>query len=310
MNPFAWQDRLERLGLHGSRIGFGSAPIGGLYGPVPEETALDTARAAFAAGIRVFDTAPGYSLGLSETRLGLALRGLPRDELLLESKVGRVLEQGRLRFDFSERGLEASLESSLERLGAQSLDVALLHDPDDFEDAALKTAFPTLLRWREQGLVRAIGVGMNQWAMPLRFLERVDLDVIMLAGRYTLLEQGGWPLLQACAERGVAVFAAGVFNSGILAGGPTKYDYGDPPAWVKVKLRALRAAAVTHETPLAAAAIQFVLAHPAVACAVLGASHPDEVRANERSASWPIPPEFWRSLVLAGLLPDFVPTPA
>ena len=310
--PTTTNKRLERLGLSVSRIGFGSAPIGDLYGLVPEETALETIRAALDGGVTLIDTAPAYSLGLCESRIGMALSGVPRERFVLESKVGRIMTERGLRFDLTRDGLERSLDQSLTRLGVTHLDIVLLHDPDDLEPEACETALPTLLGWRERGLVRAVGVGMNQWQMPLRFLEHFDLDVVMVAGRYTLLEQGGLALLDTCQFRDVAVFAAGVFNTGILASGAktdAKFNYADAPTDVLVRVARLEAICARHGVSLAAAAIQFVLAHTAVKSAVLGASHPDEVRANLESSRMSISPEFWGELSACELLPEHVPTP-
>jgi D-threo-aldose 1-dehydrogenase len=303
--------RLERLGLNISPIGFGSAPIGGLYESIPEATARAAIRAALQGGINLFDTAPSYSLGFSEQRLGAALKNVPRESYVLESKVGRLLEDGGLKFDLTPSGLERSLESSLKRLGVSRLEIVLLHDPDDHEITACETALPSLLEWRDQGLVRAIGMGMNQWQMPLRLLEQFDLDIIMVAGRYTLLEQAALPLLDACAERDVAVFAAGVFNSGILASGAipgAKHNYATASPEIMARVQRLEMVCAGHGVTLNAAAVQFVLAHPAVVSAVLGMSTELEVHDNLTALQAHIPQAFWQELQDIGWWSnDFIP---
>ena len=226
------------------RHGFGAAPIGGLFEAVSDEQARATVDAAWSHGVRLFDTAPHYGVGLSERRLGAALAD--RKGYVLSTKVGRLLvpsaSGGRdgqgfdvpaafeRVWDFSGDGVRRSLEESLARLGLDRVDIALIHDPDAHADQAISEAYPALAELRSQGVIGAIGVGMNQWQVPLRFVQETDIDVVMLAGRYTLIDQSGLPLLDACADRGVRVLAAGVFDSGLLAtstpGGT--YNYGRP----------------------------------------------------------------------------------
>ncbi|MGN9785737.1 aldo/keto reductase [Nonomuraea sp. ZG12] len=300
------------------RHGLGTAPIGGLFRAVTDEQARATIDVAWEGGVRLFDTAPHYGLGLSERRLGAALAG--RSGYVLSTKVGRLLvpssrggrdDEGfdvpatyERVWDFSRDGVRRSLEESLERLGLPQVDLVLIHDPDAHVDQAIAEAYPALAELRAQGVVKAIGVGMNQWQAPLRFVQETDIDVVMLAGRYTLLDQSGLPLLAACAERGVRVLAAGVFNSGLLATPEPSgtFDYAPaPPALVE---RARRVAAICerHGVRLPQAAMAFPLRHPAVAAVVLGARTPEEIRTNFALRRRPVPDVLWRDLRAEGLL--------
>ncbi len=223
-----------------SRLGLGTAPLGNLYAEVSEEDAAATVADAWAAGIRVFDTAPLYGHGLAERRLGAALSAHPRGDFVLSTKVGRLLVPGTPdgadgfkvshgqvpRFDFSADGVRRSLEESLGRLGLDRIDVALIHDPDNHLEQAIAEAAPALAALRDDGVVTAIGFGMNYVAPLKEAVERCDLDVILVAGRYTLLDQAALHsgLLAACAERGVGVIAGGVFNSGVLAVADSRRD--------------------------------------------------------------------------------------
>jgi len=300
-----------------SQLGFGSAPIAHLYGNVPLDQALVTVHTALERGVTLLDTAPWYGLGEAERRLGLALRGVPRGRYTLSTKVGRVLEDGGARFDFSRDGVLRSLEGSLERLQTDRLDIVHLHDPDDFERQALEEALPTLLELRGQGVIGAVGAGMNQVAMLERFAQYAGaqhggFDVFMLAGRYTLLEQGGLDLLNLCAERGIVVLLGGVFNSGILATGAVpgaKYNYQDAPPELLERVRRLEGVCREFGVSLAAAALHFPLAHPAVASIVVGAASSAELEANLRNLQVPPSLEFWTALRDRGLLSLEVPVP-
>ena len=237
--------RLGRRGPEVTRLGLGGAPLGNMFTTVADDDAQATVDAAWDAGIRYFDTAPFYGHGLAEQRLGAALAGRPRDEYVISTKVGRVLVPSTgadtsifkiepdlaAVFDYSRDGVLRSFEASLARLGLDRVDVVLVHDPDSHEDDALAGAFPALLALRDQGVVGAIGAGMNQSAMLQRFVERVDLDCVLLAGRYTLLDRSGAELLDRCAERSVGVIIGGVFNSGVLAqpDPSATYDYWPAP---------------------------------------------------------------------------------
>jgi D-threo-aldose 1-dehydrogenase len=289
-------------------LGLGCAPLGNLFRAVSDEAASATVEAAWTAGIRYFDTAPLYGHGRSERRLGRALRGLPRGEVVVSTQVGRLLrpptgeptetifaDAGDLepQTDFSADGVRRSLEESLERLGLDRVDVVFVHDPDDHERAALDGAFPALCELRDRGVVRAVGAGMNQTAMLERFVERVDLDCVLLAGRYTLLDRSGAErLLPLCEQRGVGVVLGGVFNSGVLADpspGAT-YDYAaaDPSVLRRAQRMAHRCDA--HGVALPAAALRFAMSHPAVSTVVVGARHPEEITADVAWASAAIPP--------------------
>jgi D-threo-aldose 1-dehydrogenase len=287
---------LGRRGVEVTRLGLGGAPLGNMFTPLDEATADATVVAAWEAGIRCFDTAPFYGHGLSEERLGRVLRAYPRDEFVLSSKVGRLLvpddgfDPGIFRvprglaprFDYSGDGVRRSIDESLARLGVDRLDVVLVHDPDDHEREALDGAFPALLELRDQGVVRAVGAGMNQHAMLDRFVARVALDCVLLAGRYTLLDRSGAALLDRCAARGVGVLLGGVFNSGVLVADAeaATFDYEPAPDPILERTARLRAACARHGVALPAAAVDFALRHPAVTAAVGGARAPDEIRAD------------------------------
>ena len=309
---------LGRRGPQVSRIGLGCAPIGNLYDTVDEADAAATVDAAWQAGVRFFDTAPLYGHGLSERRLGRALAGRPRDEYVLCSKVGRLLRptSGKVDsifalpdddttramapvFDLSADGILRSIDESLTRLGTDHLDVALLHDPDDYEDQALAEALPTLVRLREEGVVSAVGVGMNQWEMLDRFVQRVDLDLVLVAGRATLLDRSGTEvLLPRCLDAGVGVVVGGVFNSGVLADpGPTAtYDYGAVPKAVADRVDQLITVCTRARVPLAAAALQWVLRQEAVSCVLVGARSAAEVETDVEWATTAVPEELWDEL--------------
>ncbi|MFC5821851.1 aldo/keto reductase [Nonomuraea harbinensis] len=300
------------------RVGLGAAPIGNLFSAVTDEQARATVDAAWESGVRLFDTAPHYGLGLSERRLGAALRD--RSGYVLSTKVGRLLvpsssvrrdTQGfdvpgdvERVWDFSRDGVLRSLEESLERLGLPGVDLALIHDPDDHLDQALSEAYPALAELRDQGVIKAVGVGMNQWRAPLRFVRETDIDVVMLAGRYTLLDQSGLPLLDACASRGVRVLAAGVFNSGLLATPEPSgtYDYHPAPPELVDRARRIASVCAAHGVTLPRAAMAFPLLHPATAAIVLGARSPGEVKTNAASMEQPVPGALWSELRAEGLL--------
>ncbi|MDX8032687.1 aldo/keto reductase [Lentzea sp. BCCO 10_0856] len=315
-----------------SRLGLGTSPLGNLFTEVTDDEARAVVDAAWEAGVRIFDTAPHYGLGLAERRLGAALKDRPRDEFVLSTKVGRLLVPdpdgaGRLDddgfavpatlrrvWDFSADGVRRSLESSLDRLGLDRVDVVYLHDPDDHWDQAVGEAMPALAELREQGVIGAIGAGMNQWQMLARFVRESDVDSVLIAGRYTLLEQPALAeFLPLCAERGVDVLAAGVFNSGLLARqdvpDDVTYDYRAAPADVVGRARRIAAVCARHGTTLLAAALWFAFGHPAVTGVIIGARAEAEVRANVEALSAPLPPELWAELRDEGLLDARVPTP-
>lgn len=303
-------------------LGLGCAPLGNLYQPIADDDAVAVVRAAYDAGVRLFDTAPLYGHGLSERRLGAALASMPRDTVTVSTKVGRLLVPDAPGetvetiftkvppvhpvFDFSADGVHRSLEASLERLGLDRVDIVHVHDPDDHADDALEGAFPALRRWRDEGVVRAIGAGMNQARMLARFVREAGVDCVLLAGRYTLLDQSGLDeLLPLCEREGVTVIAAGVFNSGLLAdpNPGAHFDYAPAPAALVERARALAAVCERHDVPLTAAALQFPTAHPAVSSVLTGVQTVDELRANLADFERPIPSELWDDLRSEGLIP-------
>ncbi|MFI1799330.1 aldo/keto reductase [Streptomyces sp. NPDC020379] len=308
---------LGRSGVPVTRLGFGGAALGGLFRPVSEDQAVRAVRAAWDAGLRYFDTAPHYGAGLSEQRLGLALSGLSRGEFTVSTKVGRLLTEGtgadgreftgapdRLRVrDYSRDGVLRSVDESLRRLGLDRVDVLYIHDPDEHWQQAVTEAYPTLARLRDDRVVGAIGVGMNQTAMLSRFVTETDLDVVLCAGRCTLLDDSARrELLPLCERRGVAVVAAGVYNSGILADptGTPHYDYAPAPPWVRARADGLAGLCAAHGVPLPAAALAWTARHPAVTSVLVGMRSAEEVRANVGWARADVPPGLCGGL--AGML--------
>jgi D-threo-aldose 1-dehydrogenase len=304
---------LGATGVTVSRFGLGCAPLGGLYESVSDEQARATVDRAWELGVRFFDTAPLYGSGLSEQRVGAALRERPRGAYALSTKVGRLLADGGASdpmfegapaaspvFDFSHDGALRSLEASIERLGLDRVDVALIHDPDDHYEEARDGAYRALARLRDEGVVGAIGVGMNQTEALVRFAQETDVDCFLLAGRYTLLDQGALgELLPLCVERGVAVIAGGVFNSGILASddGKGHFDYHSATPEQSEQVRQLAATCARWNVPLQAAAVQFPFGHPAVACALVGCRSPEEVAEDVRLFELELPPGLWEELL-------------
>ncbi len=301
--------------------GLGCAPVGKAYADGEDDAAAAVVRRAYEMGIRYFDTAPIYGLGRSEARVGRALAGVPRDEVVVSTKVGRLLvedESGsglREEFDFSRDGVLRSIEESIERLGLDRVDIALLHGPKEHHyEQAIGEAYPALADLRSQGVVQAIGAGMTQWEMPARFAAEGDFDCFLVAGRYTLLDQSALAeLLPLCVEGRVSVVLAGPYNSGILASDLSpgaSYHYEAAPPEILDRARRLRAVCDGHGVPLKAAAIQFGLAHPAAVSALPGPHTPAEVEENVLMASYPIPGALWNDLKDRGMLPESAPTPA
>ncbi|MBI3429293.1 MAG: aldo/keto reductase [Actinobacteria bacterium] len=303
-----------RSGVFISRLGFGAAALGGLYSAVSEDEAEDVVRTALNSGITYIDTAPHYGKGTSERRLARALAGVPRNSYVLSTKVGRLLVPSanghdeffansdpnvERVFDFSAQGLERSLEESLKRLNQDYVEIVLIHDPDDHADQAINEAYPALEKLREKGLIKSIGLGMNQSAIPTRFVNETDIDVVLIAGRYTLLDQSAeFDLFPAALKKNVAVIAAGVFNSGILANpvpGAT-YEYAPASTAVLEKAQAIRDVLVEFDVSIAQAAMQFPLQNPAVKGVLVGCRSGDEVRENVRHFDNPVPSEAWEAL--------------
>ncbi|MBF9132955.1 aldo/keto reductase [Plantactinospora sp. S1510] len=326
--------RLGRSTVTVGRLGLGTAPLGNLLGAVDDATATATVDAAWAAGIRYFDTAPHYGLGLAERRLGAALAGRPRSGYTVSTKVGRRLvpdpdgagrrdDEGfdvpaahRRVWDFSADGVRRTLEASLDRLGLDRVDLLLIHDPEEHQAEALGQAYPALHELRAQGVIGALGVGSKRWDVLHRFVAETEVDAVMLAGRYTLLEQPALDgLLPDCLSRGVSVLNVGVFNSGLLAvdrphaGLP--YDYGEAPAAIVSRAQAIAEVCARYAVPLPAAALAFAGAHPAVASVLVGARDAEQITRNAELAAAPAPPdELWAELVERGLLRPDAPRPS
>jgi len=281
------------------RLGLGCAPLGGLYTPVGEHAARATIDAAWDAGIRFFDVAPLYGEGLSEKRLGAALAGRPRDEFVLSTKVGRLVVDGAVVFDFSRDGVRRSLSESLDRLGLDRVDVLLVHDPEDHMEQALREALPALRELREEGVVGTIGAGMN-YPEPLERIVRDGVDCVLMAGRYTLLDRSGLGMLDACAPLGVDVIAGGVFNSGLLAGGTT-FDYAPAPPELLARAQAVFAECERRGVSPIAAALQFPLTHPAVKRVLVGARSAAELRAGAEAFETTLPDQTVSAIAASGV---------
>jgi D-threo-aldose 1-dehydrogenase len=328
--------------LQGSALGFGGAPLGNLFRAVAEDEAIALVRHARASGVGYFDTAPHYGNGLSEIRVGKALGGIARDEYILSSKVGRLLvpdraaprEQNgyvdvlpyRQRWDYSRAGTLRSVEDSLQRLGVSRLDLVYIHDIDrDTHGAAyaqrfdevLTGAVPALTELREGGAIGGFGLGVNDWRVCIEVLARADLDIVLLAGRYTLLDQGALSeLLPVCERRGVAVVVGGPYNSGILATGAHPADgtapyfnYVPAPPDLIARVAEIEAVCAEFDVPLRAAALQFPRAHPAVASVIPGARTIAEFDQNLALATCAIPSAFWQALADRGLIAPDAPLP-
>lgn len=320
--------KLGRSGVSVTRLGLGLAPIAGLYEPVSAAQAQATIDRAWDLGVRLFDTAPLYGYGISESRAGQALRKRPRDEFILCTKAGRlIVKQGDQPqdiwadlpddlapiFDFSADGIRRSIADSRERLGLDHVDVVHLHDPEEHYQDAVGVAFETLAELKAAGQIRAVSVGTNRADFAARYARDAAFDSLMLAGRYTLLDQSGLAeALPECQQRGVSILAAGVFNSGILADprADSTFDYHPAPPELIKRAQHIAAICALHGVALRAAAIQFPLAHPAVAAVVVGARSPAEVDDAVAALTEEIPSELWASLKAEGLLPDSAPTPS
>ena len=316
-------------GIHVTQLGMGGAPFGGNVSEVTETAAAAAVQRARRLGIRYFDTAPLYGRGKSEGFFGKVLAEVERDGFVLSTKVGRVLNPigappdddewtnplpYEVVFDFSRDGVLRSLEESLVRLNLDRVDILLIHDPDDHYDQAITEAFPALAELRSQGVVGAIGAGMNDWQPLARFAREGDFDCFLLAGRYTLLDQSGLEeLLPLCQEKDISIILGGPYNSGILASDlsqDTTYFYQRATPEVLDRARKIKSVCDRHSVPLKAAALQFGLAHPAVAATIPGAQSAAEVEENFNMVSHPIPPDLWGELRQEGLIPEEAPTPS
>lgn len=324
-----------------TRMGFGGAPLGNLYRRVEEADAQATLQAAFDGGMRYFDTAPQYGLGLSEQRFGQAIRRFGRDAITLSTKVGRLLEdcgpdevtptafvdtpQKRIVYDYTYDGVMRSHEASLARLGVERVDILLVHDVDVFthgtqeaSDAKVRELFDgggyrAFCELKEAGQVRAIGAGVNEWQVCERLLGLGDFDAFLLAGRYTLLEQEALDsFLPLCVKRDVGIILGGPYNSGILATGAiegARYNYEPAPADILDRVRRIEAVCAAHGVKLIEAALQFVMGHPAVRTVIPGAMTPEEVQANIALFSRNVPAGLWSDLKGQNLIRPDAPTP-
>jgi D-threo-aldose 1-dehydrogenase len=319
VNP-ADRTTIGRTAVSVTTLGLGAAPIGGLYTPVDADAAHATVHAALRGGVAYVDVAPLYGLGLAEQLLGTALQGVPRESYTLSSKVGRLIVEDdasssswagakgkRAVFDYSRDAVLRSLEESLHRLGTDRLDIVYIHDPDDHHEEAVGTAYPALAELRSEGVIGAVGVGMNNVAPLAAFVVETDIDVILCAGRYTLLDRSAVEdLFPKCLERGVSVVMGGVFNSGILAdpyAADPYYDYQPASDTVVARARRLAELCAEHSTPLRAAALQFPLRHDAVTSVLVGVRSPEEVTDDLEMATFPVPDSLWTALAATDLTP-------
>ncbi len=336
--------QVGQQGLEVTQFGLGGTGFGNMYDKMEEQTAMDTAAAAYEAGIRYFDTAPLYGYGLSEERLGAGLARFDRDEVVISTKVGYTLVPlaGKRPhedifidvpaldtvFDYSPEAILSSLEESMKRLQTERIDIVLIHDPDEgitlFEPGSdpyskshfaevMEQTYPTLDELRGQGVIRALGLGMNQWEMLADFARAGDFDCFLLAGRYTLLEQE--PLhefLPLCQERDIRIIVGGPYNSGILATGAiegARYNYGPTSAAILERTRRIEQVCARHQVSLQAAALQFPFGHPAVASIIPGASSGAEIQANIGFFEEEIPAAFWEELKGLELIDPASPAP-
>ncbi|ALP66634.1 aldo/keto reductase [Paraburkholderia caribensis] len=331
--------RIGGRALEVTGLGLGTAPLGGLYRDLSDEEAFGAVQAAWDAGVRFFDTAPHYGHTKAEHRLGDALRRYPRSEFVLSTKVGRHFVprkhpydgsegwQNPLPFeaiyDYTHDGILRSFEDSQQRMGIVDIDILLVHDigvvthgernAHYWQQLTQGGGFRALDDLRSQGAVKAVGLGVNESAAILDAVREFDIDCALLAGRYTLLEQATLDdLLPECEQRNVSILLGGAFNSGILARGvegDLKFNYGEAPKQVIERVARLEAVCKAHGVPLAAAALQFPYAHPAVATVLTGARNAGELRENVASFDKPIPAELWQALRDEGLLDPRAPVP-
>jgi len=330
---------LGRTGLEVSLLGFGAAPLGDLYGRLDDATAIAAVERAFALGVNLLDTSPLYGHGLSEHRCGAALRRVSRDDIAISTKVGRWMDpfQGRgdgsgylggqphrAVIDYSYDGTMRSVEQSLLRLGTDRLDLLLIHDVDVWTHGAdaiearfreaMSGAYVALDRLRSQKVVAGIGIGVNEAEMCVRFARAGTFDTMLLAGRYSLLEQPALAeFLPLAQQQRLGVLLGGVFNSGILATGAVagaKYNYRDAPPDIMARVERIERVCAAHKVTLATAALHFALGHPAVASVVLGAQSPQEVERNVAALSSAVPVALWSDLKAEGLLDAQAPVPA
>ncbi len=330
--------KFGRVDLDVTSFGFGTAPVGNIFREIDDATSDSMFQRAWDAGVRYYDTAPMYGHGLSEIRTGQSLRWKKRDDYILSSKVGRILKPAKretinfspwvngaafnMQFDYSYDGTMRSVEDSMQRMGLERMDICFIHDIDVFTrgkdqpevfKAAMDGSWKALSKLRDEGVVKAIGVGVNEWEVCHAALQARDFDCFLLAGRYTLLEQDALnDFLPLCEARGAAVVVGGGFNSGILATGAVegaKYNYSPAPAAIIEKVKKIEAVCAAHKVPLPAAALQFVVAHPAIPSFIAGTRTVAQLDQNLAWFSHPIPAAFWADLKANGLLRQDAPVP-
>ncbi len=334
-------DRIGNGGIEFTELGFGSAPLGNLYRAISDSDAQAVLEAAWDSGCRYYDTAPLYGLGLAETRLNAFLRGKPRDEYIVTTKAGRLLEvckpqertgigkffdtpTRREVFDYSYDGVMRSLDASLERLGLDRVDILLAHDlcifthgskaaSDARIEAFMRSGYYALLSLRDQGVIKAFGAGVNEWEVCQILAERGDFDLFLLAGRYTLLEQESLTsFLPLCEKRGIGIILGGPYNSGILATGAkagANYNYSAAPNNVITRVSRIEAICNSHGVAMISAALQFPLFHPSVVSVIPGGQSVDEVKQNRAILDAKIPVALWHDLKAQGLIRQDAPTP-
>lgn len=334
-------DRLENGGLNFTELGFGTAPLGNLYKAISDESARATLDAAWDGGVRYFDTAPLYGLGLSETRLNPFLRDKPRDQYLLSTKVGRLIQhcspehragegkwfnvpQRREQFDYSYDGVMRSFEHSFSRLGVDQIDILYVHDLCVFTHGSKEASdtrieeffgargYDAMISLRDQGIVKAIGGGLNEWEVCQKLAERGDFDLFLLAGRYTLLEQSALEsFLPLCETRGIGIVTGGPYNSGILATGAKPnsfYNYDPAPHDIIDRVNAIEAVCKDHNVRLIDAAFQFPLLHPAHVAVIPGGQGTEQMAGNFQAARAEISSDLWLELKAKGLMHEDAPT--
>jgi D-threo-aldose 1-dehydrogenase len=324
-----------------TEMGFGTAPVGNLFRAVSEEDAQATLAAAWTAGMRYFDTAPLYGAGLSETRLNHFLRGKPRGQYIVSTKVGRLMQACKPKerlgigkffdipsrreiYDYSYDGVMRSLDFSLERLGLDSVEILFVHDIDVFThgtaqardahvETLMKSGYKALVKLRDEKVIKAFGGGVNEWEVCETLASRGDFDLFLLAGRYTLLEQKALDsFLPLCEERGIGIVLGGPYNSGILAVGPkpgATYNYTRAPKDILDRVRRIEAVCKRHKVKLPEAALRFPLAHPSVVSVIPGGVRPQEVKLNVKTLGAKIPKALWRDLKAEGLMDQTAPVP-
>ncbi len=339
MRTRAWQ-RIDDGGLTFTELGFGTAPLGNLYRAIGDDEAQAILDKSWKGGVRYFDTAPLYGLGLSETRLNRFLRGKPRDDYVLSTKAGRLVQAcapgdrtgigkwfdvpaRRQVFDYSYDGIMRSLEFSLERLGVDRVDILYVHDlcvgnhgSKEASDARIEefmgSGYDAMIALRDQGVVKAIGGGLNVWEICQTLTERGDFDLFLLAGRYTLLEQEALEtFLPLCESRGIGIVVGGPYNSGVLASGPRPgafYDYEPAPEPILEKVRKLEAVCQSHGVSMVEAAFQFPLMHPSVVSVIPGGQSVEQMEQNLRVAEATVPAALWADLKDQGLMRADAPT--